>query len=81
MDGIRQVLGRVKNTFQATETAIFLQYCTLFGCGCTLFPVKGDTVLIASILSRSFALRLNAILFEIKDYGSCQFRIEQVIFG
>ena len=42
MDGIRQVLGRIQNTFQPSETAIFLQYRTLFGCRCTLLPVKGE---------------------------------------
>ena len=39
LDGIRQFLGRVEDTFQTTETAVPLEYGTLFGCGRSLFPV------------------------------------------
>ena len=40
MDGIRQFLGRVQNTFQATETAITLQQQPFACGGGALFPVK-----------------------------------------
>jgi len=40
-----------------------------------------NAVRIASMLSRSFCLRLNAILPQVKDDGSRQLRIEQVIVG
>ena len=40
-----------------------------------------NAVRIASMLSRSRCLRLNAILFDIKDDGSRQLRVEQVVFG
>ena len=42
---------------------------------------RTNAVLIASMLSRSLCLRLNAILFDIEDDGSRQLRVEQVVFG
>ena len=60
-DGIRQFLCRVEDTFQTAETAVPLKYGTLFGCRCPIFPVRMNAVRIASMLSRSFCLRLNAI--------------------
>ena len=41
-DGIRQFLRRVQDTFQTAETAVPLEYGTLFGSRCPVFPVKDE---------------------------------------
>mgnify|MGYP000871716489 CR=1 FL=1 len=39
---LRQFLRRVEDTFQTAETAVPLEYGTLFGCRRSLFPVKDE---------------------------------------
>ena len=79
MDGIRQFSGGIQYALQSPEAAIPSTRSRAVGVRCSFSSV--NAVRIASMLSRSFCLRLNAILPQVKDDGSRQLRIEQVIVG
>ena len=57
------ILDRENRTATTEERAILQRYCGFGGLKCILNPAKEltDAVRIASMLSRSFCLRLNAI--------------------